>query len=399
MRLKKVGLIAMSKKDKPGEMPADYYKTLRARFAGKPVPADAPLVAQAPADPAAAWFGAAPAEDEPAARARFDASSLRAKADMLAARIDRRADAHITLGAYGMRLGVGAIWLVAGALFLTTRGGVDAAVLGRLFMLIAGAGIGAALLGAMVTTLTARPQAKRIKTESAMLGGDIAREARALSDTLDDNTNSSLTGIEADMFLKNVRFADGGEQSGDRFTSYLYRDAPRTSSASHAGALLVAAFALAAGLGALITPALNLPLPAIATASPIAFATIIAGVILYAGAGIIAAGFGGSARAGITERTTNEALGAVQAGFANVEPPSIESLAARLQPAPALEPTPAALHEPDFESKNTPQTNPQTQLDWRTRDSGPQFVDTGFQAAPKTFRVDAGVKKNQKKNR
>lgn len=401
----------MAKKDKPGEISADYYKTLRARFAGKPVRGEAPLIAEAPADPASAWFGAQNAEDEAPAARSFDASSLRPAADALAARIQRRGDAELALGAYGTRLGIGAIWLVIAAFLLSVSSGVDSALLGRLFLLIAAAGIGAALLGAIFTTLVTRPGTKRIRADSASFGATIAREAQALSDNLDMDTNTGLTGIEADMFLRHVRFADDSEQARDDFGTYLSNGEPTASKPGRAGALLIAALAIAAGISALIAPMLGIPLPTLASAYPLAFAAIVSGVVVYAGAGIMAAGFGNGARERREAQIKADALDSVQAAFTTAQAPSIESLTARLRPeqrqpaAQSLTPTPtqgeqpASLSAVNVESQNHSQPHSGTDLDWRMRDSGPQFVDTGFQAAPKTFRVDAGVKKNHKKNR
>lgn len=368
------GDTAVAKKTDSG----DYYQALRARFAGK---ADAAPDARfrMPADPTDHFFGAEPAADEPAAARLFDPAGVRTLADGLASRITAQGKAETTLLAYGLRLAIAAFWLTVAGWYVTTAAQGDASALAKLFFIIAGAGGAAAIFGVMLTLATGKTSAKRTREHAVILGQRMALETHSLDHAIDRRVDT----VSADAFLNSVSFADAGADSAEKFRAYLKRDHGSAGAAGAAVflAALLVCIAVAGALGLGADPSV-LPL----SEYPLALGAVIGGAGLYAGAGVIAALFGQSWRARRDARTETAAFAAVQSAFAAASGVAPADLAARLHGGAKM-----AKHslDPSGEYESAPAQNP----DWRARDSGPRFVDTGFQAAPRAFRTDAFEKK------
>ncbi len=369
-----VGITAVAKKKDSG----DYYQALRARFAGK---ADAAPDArfQMPADPTDQFFGADPAGDEPAAARLFDPAGVRTMADGLADRIGAQGKAESTLLAYGLRLAIAAFWLTLAGWYVTTAAHGDAPALAKLFFIIAGAGAAAAIFGVLFTLATGRASGKRTREQATLLGQRIALETHSLDHAIGRRVDT----VSADAFLKSVSFANAGADGAETFNAYLKRENGAAGGAGAAvflAALLICVAAAAAlGLGA--DPSV-LPL----SEYPVALGAVVVGVGLYTAAGLLAALFGRSWRARRNARTEAATFAAMKSAFAAASGIAPAELSARLHSGANM--AKRSLDQTG-ERESVSAQNP----DWRARDSAPRFVETGFQAAPETFRTDAFEKK------
>ena len=367
---------ALAKKRKDG----DYYETLRARFSGKPEPRVSADF-KPPADPTDRFFGAEPVMDEPKAARLFDPAGVRPLADDLAKSIDARGRGRTALMAQTLRLVIGLGWLALAFWYL--RGAnADAAALGSLFATIGAAGVGAGILGLFFAWIFVRPGAKKIRADAGALGERIALESQSLSESVGKRADL----VSADAFLSRVDFADGG--GAEKFHAYLGRTeekkAPKPGAVLFiAGLAIAVAAAIAAALGA---NSIALPLAGF----PLALTAIALGAGLYAAAGLIARIAGKDQRRASEAHAETLAFDAATAAYAEAGGPALAPLRTRLFGNAGARPD--MNHSSLDDSREYESANAQ-KPDWRTRDSGPAFVETGFQAAPRTFRTDAFEKK------
>ncbi len=359
----------------------DYYDALRARFAGKPAPAS-DVSFHLPADPTDRYFGAAPAADEAPAPRLFDPASAADLGPRLGRRIDRHGGAETALLAQALRLGVGFVWLGLAGWFVMNGAALKAGP-AALFATIGLAGVGAALFGAILINAAGGASKRAIRRNGAALGARIAEEAQSLS----AHMGGRAGGIEAEAFLKSVRFADDGPGADQAFAAYLKRDS-RKKPAPVAARVFLIALAAAVCIGAVA--ALGGTIPSPLSAAPGIMGAVVIGAGLYAAAGLIAALLGAPLRARSEASAERDAMTASIASFKGSRAPAISGLAARLAGDPA---GPRHLTNPSLDEGREFESGAAQQTDWRTRDSGPRFVDAGFQAAPKAFRTDACTKK------
>lgn|GEM_PF-5822577 len=359
----------------------DYYQTLRARFAGK---ADAGKDAsfRAPADPTDHFFGAGPAADEAPAPRLFDPAGVRALGDGLAERITAHGEAQTSLLAFALRFLVAAFWLTLAGWYVTMAANADSAALAKLFFIIAGAGAAAAILGALLTLSTGRASVKRTKEEAVVLGQRLALETHSLDRAIDRRVDT----VSADAFLKSVAFAGGDESANaSAFSAYLKRGetGPRTRAPRASLFLLllsaVTLGAAAIGLGA--DPA-RLPL----AAYPVAFAGVAIGAVIYASAGLLVRALGAPWRRMRESHAETVAFNAVQSAFASANGVAPSDLNARLHRGQGAG---MAMTNRSLDENREYESSPATDSPNAARDSAHQFVQTGFQAAPKPFRTDA----------
>ena len=368
----------MAKKTDSG----DYYQALRARFAGK---ADAAPDARfrLPADPTDHFFGAEPAADEPSAARVFDPAAVRTLADGLAGRIAAQGKAETTLLAYGLRIAIAAFWLTVAGWYVTTAADGNASALAKLFFIIAGAGAAAAIFGVLLTLATGKASGRRTREQAVILGQRIALETHSLDHAIDKQIGRRVDAVSADAFLKSISFANTGADGAEKFKAYLKR---QSGSAGAAGAAvflaaLLACVAIAGALGLGADPSV-LPL----SEYPLALGAIIGGAGLYAAAGLLAALFGQSWRGRRDARMEAAAFAAVKSAFAAASGVAPADLVARLHGG-------ANMAKPSLDEAGERESVLAQNPDWRARDSGPRFIDTGFQAAPRAFRTDAFEKK------
>ncbi len=372
----------MAKKRNEG----DYYQTLRARFAGKAGGAtDARF--RPPTDPTDQFFGAAPATDETPAPRLFDPAGVRSLADGLGARISGHGAAETTLVAQGLRLLVGAAWLALAGWYVMMVATADGAALGKLFAIIAGAAIAAAILGALLTFATGKASLKRTRDEAVVLGQRLALETHSLDYALDRNGGRRIDAVSADVFLKNVNFAHDGPEGAQGFRHFLKRDGK--GPAASGGAFLfvialVATVALAAAFGFGVDVS-GLPL----ADYPLALTAVLSGAGVYGAAGLIAQLCGGSRRARREAHAETAAFTAVQSAFSTARGLAPADLSARLHGGSAAD----KMANRSLDEKREFESSPAPDSRIRAGDSRPTFVETGFQAAPKAFRTDAFEKK------
>ncbi len=368
----------MAKKRNSG----DYYETLRARFAGD---ADAPEDARfrPPTDPTDHFFGAAPAADEAPAPRLFDPAGARPLADGLGRRIAAHGAAKTTLLAHGLRLLVGAAWLALAGWYVTGGAKADGGALGNLFAIIAGAGIAAAVIGALLTLATGKAGLSRAREDAVILGQRLALETQSLDHAIDRRVDA----ISADTFLKSVSFANGDDSATQTFRAYLKRDGAPAARRGGAHLFLIAlaatvALAAALGFGA---DASILPL----ADYPFALSAVLIGAGLYAGAGVIVSLIGGAWRAEREADAEAAAFAEMRSAFSTARGVAPADLLARLHRSAAAGNMANRSLDEFREYESAPAADSRKSPD----DSRPAFVETGFQAAPKAFRTDAFEKK------
>lgn len=387
------------------KLPESYYDVLQARFAGKKLAEGKARTAPGaaaftmPEDPADRFFGARAFEETPDPLASFDPAGARGEARALGARIDAFSAAERSYLAQAIRLAVGVIWLaLAGWLFLGAGGAGaisvgDAGSLTQLFAILGAVGVAGAILAAMVTTATGKASDTILRAESTALGTRLAADMRAL-ETLSDPQSLSL---EARHYLSSAAFA--GNRDGDReetsrgFDAFVSRGEAKSGRAAPGLALLIV-LAVAALAGFLFLAGRDASLPGLA-AYPALFSAVLIGAGLYAFAGLIVA-FAGrsvSVRAGRDARI--RAYESFSAAFESADAPAPLSLARRFEGRGALNENPTenstgTNHWPGARADGPAFDGP---TPTRGRDSGPEFVETGFLATPRTFRTDAFSKK------
>ncbi|MEM8772503.1 MAG: hypothetical protein AAGD92_12715 [Pseudomonadota bacterium] len=396
----------MAKREKTG----DYYDTLRAKFSGKEERADARAIQfTAPGDPADRYFGARPAESEPRAKALFDATGVTAQKQRLAEQIEANAQAKITVTAQAVRLLISLVWLGAAVwFFLTGPGGAapgDSKALSALFAMIGGAGAFAALYVIVIALATGRLGVKRIRDGAAVLGGDIAAQLRTLEDS--DAKKEGRAAIEANAFLRGLDFADRamtGPAEADAktaFAEYLARgkqdgarsdvqNSARSGKPQNGAVVFVIAVVAACAVGLAAGAGVSLEPPAIA-AYPAALWAIITGGALYLFAGILTAGlFGASMIAKTRQRGEAAAFSAVTAALSASRAPAPADIMRRFG---AADISPPPVHAPSFDQTVEEARSRGADSSDRLFDSAPDSARISFQAAPKSFRVDAFSKK------
>ncbi len=371
----------MAKKRNSG----DYYQALRARFAGE---ADAVEDArfQPPTDPTDRFFGAAPTAEEASAPRLFDPAGVRPLADGLGQRISAHGAAKTTLLTQGLRLLVGVFWLGLAGWYLTVDGTDGGLALAKLFAIIAGAGVAAAICGFLITLATGKTSLNRTREEAVLLGQRLALETHSLDDALGRAGGRGVDTVSADAFLKSVSFAGDGD--AQTFSAYLKRGGAtgRKRGGAHLFLIALAAAVVIAGALGLGADTSALPL----AGYPVALAAVLIGAALYAGAGLIAALCGGGWRARRETHAETAAFTAMRSAFSTARGVAPADLSARLygRESTSTHMAKRSLDETrEYESAPAPDSR-----NW-AGDSRPTFVETGFQAAPKPFRTDAFEKK------
>lgn len=372
----------------------------------------------------------------------------------LARRIEERREGEITMAAQAVRVLIGLAWLGAAVWlynamlvaradgFATLPGGApldDAAVLMRTFFTVAAAGLGAAFGVAAIARAFGNADNGRVAREAEKLGGAIAEAAgefdRTLTalrsamdrrgrpaDAVDDLSRAHLTALEAHAFFREVGFLTGAE---DEHSARQFRDfLTRAGGGSDDGAFAALLSFLSGGVvGAFAVYVLMVPKPEASGAAPAALAImqypwaaqlLIFGGALYAGAGFALSLVSGPLTEGVAEKARAEALVALRSGFAAATAMGPADVTRRIKDAVDVfrarigGRTAASLGadgRADFPRPDSQRTGDapanhgagfstdEGTPEWRRRDSSVRFVETGFPAAPATFRTDAFAKK------
>lgn len=375
---------------------------------------------------------------EDAARAmKARADAIRNEANRLNSEISARIEGEVTLRTQGARVAIGLVWAaVAGRLYVlglnaraadaaTLPSGMpvpDAMVLAQTFGTLAAIAVGVAFLIATMTSVFGRGDNKKVRTYGETLGLAIADAAhdfdrtltelrhamdrrRDPADAVKDLSRAHITALEACVYFREMAFLTNaqGQQAHRYFKGFLSRPA----SNPHPAPVLV----LGAILGAfmfkvylvLTTPAVPNPdaVPLAITSYPWALALLFLGGLAYAAAGIIFSVLGPAITGDTGTRAREEALDALRGAFTSREAPRPADIIRRIDDAvdvfrarvggrgagtsrdhAAGDFDPASNHSGGHLDENGLEPS------WRNRDSSARFVDSGFQAAPKSWRVD-----------
>ena len=230
------------------------------------------------------------------------------------------------------------------------------------------------------------------------------------ADAVVDLSLAHLTALEATAYFREISFLTGseGEEANLRFRDFLARPPSKGS--------MIEGFILGALISAIITMVLVGPkpeLPAVATLPdiskyPWAANLLLYGGIFYALAGIFVSFAGGLVSAGAVIRAREDALASLRGAFTSREAPRPADVIRRIEDAVDVFRARVGDRRPDsaradhldaggknFDPGQTDSANP----DWRKRDSSAQFVESGFQSAPQTWRADAYAKKFEAQGR
>ncbi|MBI1365041.1 MAG: hypothetical protein GC153_03695 [Alphaproteobacteria bacterium] len=337
----------------------------------------------------------------------------------LAATLARRMEGETTLVALAFRFLIAMVWLaLAAALFWTARVGAeawmgpiagvdraDAARLAWAFALSGAAGVLGAFLIAWTVFLTGAGDNRRVRDAAGALGekaAEIARDfdselgrLRGLMDRNDKNpaaavdflSRTHLVALEAAVFFRSIGFLAERDGELDEFRDFIARRAPRAAPSNAFLPGFVAGAILGAAAILLISPAappefahMRLPLERY----PLLLAALVGGAFVYALTRLAVAASARIFVASAEREAYAAALDAFRGGYVAQKAPRIESVIQRIEDAldvykarlaPAAKKNAAAPREDDIPA-------------WRKPPEPPRFVETGFQAAPKTFLAD-----------
>ncbi len=359
--------------------------------------------------------------------------ALRERADDLILRIGQRAEGEITLATQALRFLIGGAWIGMAAWLYVSAGGFaqinlssyaaqmpasDAMVLTRVFFVLGASGIGVALAVAALVGFTGNGRNARVRDEATQLGQYIAETARDFdtdlthfrnamnshnnpADAVRDLSRAHLTALGAQAYFREIEFLTAeGDDAAVRFRGFLKRDS------GTAPAMPV--FLLGFIIGALVIAVLYVPrpdLPAVAPPEiakyPWAATVIFYGGALYAGVGVLLSAMGGLIANGVVRKARSEALDALRSAFTAREAPRPADIVRRIEDAVDVFQARVSGRHDRAPGKSNQASAPSGGFSadddeiphWRRRDSSAKFVDTGFQAAPATWRTDAFGKK------
>lgn len=360
---------------------------------------------------------------------------LRDRSNLLVSSIGARAGGEITFATQSLRFIIGGIWLLTAIwLYLSGSGALlgngsalssgmpaaDAMVLSTTFLKIGVVGIGAAMLVAALVSLSGNGTNDKVRQEAHELGLFIADTAQEFDDDLThmreemnrrgnpadavvDLSHAHLTALEATAYFREISFLTGseGEEAKLRFRHFLSR--PSKGS-------MIEGFIFGALFSAIVTVILVGPKPELPEVStlpdiakyPWASNLLLYGGILYALAGLLVSLAGGAISAGAVARAREDALASLRGAFTSREAPRPADVTRRIEDAVDVFRARVGGRRPDsahadhqgpggahFGEDKADSETPS----WRKRDSSAQFVESGFQSAPQTWRADAYAKK------
>lgn len=414
------------------------------RLAGSRKRADKPAEQPsfAPLDPTTVLFPNDDGDDEPrnsaaplsylleeSARAMVRrADELREDANKLIARIGERVEGEITIRTQGMRVMLSLVWFGTAAwLYLSALNAraddlsalpngmpvEDAFVLMQTFFTVALAGFGVAFGVAALTNLFGRGDNRRVREEGEQLGFAIADAAREFdrtltdlrsamdrrnnpADSVRDLSRAHMTALEACAYFRDIAFLTSAEgpHALRLFRGFLYRKPQNPHPAPVAVVSSLLSFILFY-IFIYPHPAPAEPgTPLAITKYPWALGLLALGGMAYAGAGFLFALFPGLVAGDTAARAREEALDALRGAFTAREAPRPNDVIRRIEDA--VEVFRARVGGRGHTMSNH-QAEPGADFSadegeepvWRKRDSSVKFVETGFQAAPETWRTDA----------
>ena len=348
-----------------------------------------------------------------------------------------RGEKHLNI--YGFRFLIGAAWLglaawlyqaglVAKAKGQPLAGGIpveDALVLAQTFSYVGGIAAAAAGLMIVLVFLSGNGSNTRLRQRGEAFGDNLAATARQFNKTLKffrdkiaDSGNSTsdiipavsqahLTALEAKVFFRDTSFLTtvDPDAADGYFRDFIRRYTPGGGGYSPLdvilGLILGGMVGLGVGYKLFKTVGAGVAEPKIYAIMeyPWAVQALLFGAGLYLAVGIVVDVLSGFFENTEMTKARKEALDSVRSAYTAQEAPLtaevvrqvedvVEILRARLSPRGDHRQTNhTGASSADF-SGHSDDIPP-----WRRRDSSVKFVDTGFQAAPSEWRVDAYEKK------
>lgn len=369
-------------------------------------------------------------------------SNLKRAAKKLAAAIVTLASREVTKAIQSVRFIIVGVWLLTAIwLFFSGTGlltgnasalsagmpAEHAAILARTFFNIGLLGLiapGAIWIFGFIAEATNNGPKNKVDLEARKLGVFIANIANGFDEDLDekrkqmdihihnnpedaigDLCGAHLTALEASAFFKRIPFLFGSDdQEAREYFENLLDPGDSSTSSWFEG------FVLGTLLGIIIAVMALGPKPEIPVVSalpdiaqyPMAANLLLFGGLIYAFAGIVLSLAGDKMRAFAALSAREHALQALQNAFANQKAPRQMDIVRRVEDARdvfrarvrGLRPDSAhADHQgPGGAHFGEDKADSETPS-WRKRDSSAQFVESGFQSAPQTWRADAYAKK------
>lgn len=444
----------MASGEKEQGLRRSIFAALRARFGAGAADPDASAFG-APPDPAKLLFprveGAMrEAEEEATLAVRLEKSAraiierragLREGARAVSTAVADRRAGEISLAAQSLRLVIGFAWMgVAVWLYLTVANNApvtpylpqvsaaDAIVLMQTFFVVGAVGLGAAILAMSLTAFVGGADNASLRGRGEALGEAIAIASKEFDEALDayrrgmdervdpadaviDLSRAHLTALEAQAFFRELAFlfdADS-ENAGLKFRGFL-----RSYSSVQARRPVGPIFVIGAAIGAALTYAAmstfapggtesaapaaeNTVSASLAIARyPWAMAALLGGGAVYAAAGLLMEVMLGAFASPATGRGVDEALDALRSAFTAREAPRPVDVIRRIEDALAVfRARVGRLAKRDRaanQSAGETAAHLAEEPAWRRRDASVRFVDTGFQAAPKSWRADPHIK-------
>ncbi len=357
---------------------------------------------------------------------------LRTGALCVSAAVSDRNEGGVSFATQFFRFVIGLGWLaIAGWLFFevsharSTQDALafgiqisDATVLMQTFIIVGSFGVGAAILTAALVAYMGGADNANLRACGEELGVTIANESKEFDDALDilrhnmderrnpadaviDLSSAHLTALEAQAFFRELGFLTETEhgEAALKFRGFLRSYALITIPPPPPGAL-VFIFGFLAG-AALIY--LQYAPPPEATAVPLAIAkypwavvALLGGGVLYAVSGLILNAISRSFSSVANDRGIDEALESLRSAFTAREAPRPVDVIRRIEDA--LEVFRARVGRLSTDGRDANRYAIETEAqdvanpDWRHRDTTAHFIDPGFQAAPKAWRMDPPVK-------
>ncbi|PQA89635.1 hypothetical protein [Hyphococcus luteus] len=375
-------------------------------------------------------------------------------AALIASATADRAAGEKSLTIWGWRAAIGVLWLAAGVwlnqaalnaraedLAATVTGGVpiaDAEILSRVFLAVGTAGIAAAMVMIFWVFAAGNGDNRKLRRRGEAFGGELAGEIRELNETLKARrdmvvegpksarglsaaSQCHLEGLEACSLFGQIPFltASDPEDADAEYLRFLHRFAPPAPGYGFGAVLgfglLSVAIGVLAGWIAGFARAVSLynPDAAIVAAEPVVIAmmayplaaqALLFGGLLYLLMGLVIEAFSGVVGRGEMARARRDALDAMRSAYVAQEAPLetelvrqvedvVEILRAQLGVGGARAGLSGGRNE-DASANHAGAFSPEDEVpEWRRRDSSVKFVETGFSAAPSSFRTDAFAKK------
>jgi len=280
----------------------------------------------------------------------------------------------------------------------------------------AGAGMLAVFFGAGLVTIMGNADNTKVRRIASSFGDRAADLALQFDDHLNklrqamnerdrpveavsDLSRAHLTALEAAVFFRHVQFLTSNTEAPQLFRGYLF---PGGGAKAGGEALVFMSGILVGAFGMLMMmgmPEIKIDLPdfqLLGFPEEVEYWILLGGLI-YVLAGLFAELLSGTVAASFAAQAREEALEAARSGFVARQAPRVEDVIRRIEDA--MDVYRARVESDRGASRLGSNAGAQSHIaasddtpSWRKAPEAPRFVDTGFQAAPKTFRTDAFAK-------